>query len=147
MMLLIDEKLYLNFVEKYGEEKAEKLDEVVCELCSFPTEKVQRILGVDYDEVMNIYSQIQDTRDKQVLKMLRQIAKNEFFDENDLHGLKYIEYYEPLVLCYFATEMGAINKICGKKYKILDKEKFLFLAKFLWLDNKHLTLEKWKKMH
>ena len=79
-MLLIDEKLYLNFVEKYGEEKAEKLDEVVCELCSFPTEKVQRILGVDYDEVMNIYSQIQDTRDKQVLKMLRQIAKNAGLD-------------------------------------------------------------------
>ena len=147
MMLLIDDKLYLDFVERYGNEKAEKLDAVVCELCDFPTERVQRILGVDYDEVVNIYSQIQDTRDKQVMKMLRQITKNEFFDENELRGLKYIEYYEPIVLCYFAIEMCAIKKICGKKYKILDKEKFLFLAKFLWLDNKISTLEKWKKTH
>ena len=147
MMLLIDEKLYEKYVERFGKEKAEKLDEVIIELCNFPAEKIQKILGVDYEEVMSIYSQIQETRDKQVLKMLRQIVKNEFFDEKDLHNLKYIEYYEPEVLCYFAKEMGAIKKICGRKYKILNKEKFLFLAKLLWFDNKISELEKWRKNH
>lgn len=151
MQLLISDELYSFLVKTRGQEFAEKIDTAIITSNMAAVFNVQKVLNGDYNQAIEFVNWIEDKKDEEIIKEMKKISENGFFFKYDI-ALKYLEGLEIIGFLFFAEELGAIKRI-GKnvsvgincKYQILDKDKFMFLVRFLWCQNKCSTLENWKR--
>lgn len=151
MQLLISDEFYSFLLKDRGQEFADKIDTALKTSNLAAVFNVQKVLNGDYNQAIEFINWIEKKRDKEILETMKKISENEFFFKFDI-ALKYLEGLDIIEFLFFAEEFGAIKRI-GKnvsvgincKYQILDKDKFMFLVKFLWCQNKYGTLENWKR--
>lgn len=143
MRIFIEDELYLDFLKRYGKETAEKIDDIILFPKNTPILNIQSALNIDFWKASDILDEIIEARDKALVKLVKKVAQNKIFSKWDL-SIKYLDCTDILMLCYFSEEMGVIKRIEDDAFFVMDKEKFVFLAKFLWFDNKYEILEKWK---
>lgn len=152
MQLLINDKLYHRLINLMGKERADKFDSAIINSNLSAVENTKQALNISYTEAYDWVELVEDERDKEIIKLAKKIAKQDEFCWSDF-DTKYSESTDKAMFYYFAEELGAIKFIekekpktyTGNRYAILDKEKFVFLAKFIYCSNKEETLNKWKR--
>lgn len=154
MQLLVNDKLYHRLINLMGKDRADKFDSAIISSNLSAVENTKQALNISYSEAYDLVDLVETERNKEIIKQVKKIAKQYEFYWRDFDA-KYIEATDETMFYYFAEELGAIKLIekeksktfTGNKYSILDKEKFVFLAKFIYCSNKLETLNKWKRKH
>lgn len=145
MQLYVEEDLFNKFVQEMGTNEAEKIRYAVKISGSSITASIQRVLKIGYAQASDIKKRVVADNEKRVSKVLRSIIKKQVFRITEFDAIAGMKDNDELMLAFFGTELGAIKKLEDGSYFICDNEKFRFLAKFLWLQNKEEILDRWQK--
>lgn len=145
MRLYVEEDLFNKFVQEMGTNEAEKIKNAVKISGCSVIANIQRVLKIGYAQASDIYKKVVADNENRVSKLLRKIIKKQIFRISDFDVLVGVTGNDKLMLAFFGTELGILNQLEDGCYFICDNEKFRFLAKFLWFQNKEEILYSWQK--